>query len=288
VLLAIGSVQFGAALARTLFARIGPEGTVMVRALFAAVVINALWPPRLRGRPARELWLVAGFGVSLAAMNLAFYAALARVPLGVAVTLEFVGPLGVAIAGSRRWLDGLWVLLAAAGILLLAAPGGTAVDPGGAALALTAGLFWAAYILLSARTGRAFPGGSGLAAAMSLAAVLLLPVGLLAAGTRLLDGRVLLLGLGVALLSSAVPYSLELEALRRLPPAVVGVLLSLEPAVAALAGFLVLGETLAAHDLAGIALVVLASGCAALASAGTPAGRLRGQSTLERKERVRS
>jgi len=271
VLFAIGSVQFGAALARTLFDRAGPAGTVMLRALFAAVVVTALWPPRLRGREASDLWLAAAFGVALAAMNLAFYEALARVPLGVAVTLEFVGPLGVAVAGSRRALDGLWVLLAAAGVLLLAAPGGGAVDPLGAVLALTAGLFWAAYILLSARTGRAFPGGSGLAVAMCVAAALLLPVGILAAGARLLDARVLLIGAGVALLSSAVPYSLELEALRRLPPAVFGVLLSLEPAVAALAGFLILGQTLALHDLGGIALVVVASAGAALASSRAPA-----------------
>ncbi len=270
VLFAIGSVQFGAALARTLFARVGPGGTVMLRSLFAAALVTALWPPGLHGREARDLWLAAAFGVSLAAMNLAFYEALARVPLGVAVTLEFVGPLGVAVAGSRRALDGLWVLLAAAGVLVLAAPGGGAVDPLGALLALTAGLFWAAYILLSARTGRAFPGGSGLAVAMCVAAVLLLPVGIWSAGGRLLDARVLLVGAGVALLSSAVPYSLELEALRRLPPAVFGVLLSLEPAVAALAGFVVLGQTLALHDLAGIALVVVASAGAALASTRAP------------------
>jgi inner membrane transporter RhtA len=271
VLLAVGSVQFGAALAKTLFDEAGAGGTVFLRVLFAAAVLAAIWRPRLRGHSAAHLWLVAGFGLTLAGMNLAFYASLDRIPLGVAVTFEFVGPLGVAVAGSRRRLDLLWVGLAGAGILLLADFGDFGdLDAGGVALALLAGAFWAAYILLSARTGRAFPGGTGLALAMIVAAGLLAPVGVADAGGSLLDPVVLALGLAVAMLSSAIPYSLELEALRRLPAGVFGVLMSLEPAVAALAGYVVLGETLGVREVAAIGLVVVASAGAARSAA--PAG----------------
>src|SRR5215216_6694870 len=176
VLAAVASVQFGAALAKTLFDDLGPGGTVFLRVLFAALLLLVLWRPRVGGRPRRAL--AAAFGVSLAGMNLSFYGALDRIPLGVAVTFEFVGPLGVAVVGSRRALDLLWVVLAAAGILLLSDFGDFAgLDSGGVGLALLAGGFWAAYILLSARTGRAFPGGSGLALAMLVASVLLIPVG---------------------------------------------------------------------------------------------------------------
>jgi inner membrane transporter RhtA len=268
VLLAVGSVQFGAALAKTLFDEAGAGGTVFLRVLLAAVVLAAIWRPRLSGRRAADLWLVAAFGLTLAGMNLAFYASLERIPLGVAVTFEFVGPLGVAVAGSRRKLDLLWVGLAAAGILLLADFGDFGgLDAAGVGLALLAGAFWAAYILLSARTGRAFPGGSGLALAMIVASALLAPVGVADAGSALLDPAVLALGLVVAMLSSAIPYSLELEALRRLPAGVFGVLMSLEPAVAALAGYVVLGETLGVREVAAIGLVVVASAGAARSAA---------------------
>jgi inner membrane transporter RhtA len=268
VLLAVGSVQFGAALAKTLFDEAGAGGTVFLRVLLAAVVLAAIWRPRLRGRSAADLWLVAGFGLTLAGMNLAFYASLDRIPLGVAVTFEFVGPLGVAVAGSRRRLDLVWVALAGAGILLLADFGDFGdLDPGGVALALLAGAFWAAYILLSARTGKAFPGGTGLALAMLVAAGLLAPVGVADAGGALLDPVVLTLGLAVAMLSSAIPYSLELEALRRMPAGVFGVLMSLEPAVAALAGYVVLGETLGVREVAAIGFVVVASAGAARSAA---------------------
>jgi inner membrane transporter RhtA len=271
VLLAVGSVQFGAALAKTLFDEAGAGGTVFLRVLFAAVVLAAIWRPRLRGRSAADLWLVAGFGLTLAGMNLAFYASLDRIPLGVAVTFEFVGPLGVAVAASRRRLDLLWVVLAGAGILLLADFGDFGdLDAGGVALALLAGAFWAAYILLSARTGKAYPGGTGLALAMIVATGLLAPVGVADGGGALLDPVVLAVGLAVAMLSSAIPYSLELEALRRLPAGVFGVLMSLEPAVAALAGYVVLGETLGVREVAAIGFVVVASAGAARSAA--PAG----------------
>ena len=263
VLGAISSVQVGAALAKTLFDEIGASGTVFIRVLFAALVLVLVWRPRVSDRSRGDLWLAVLFGLTLAAMNLAFYSALDRIPLGITVTLEFVGPLGVAVAGSRGALDLLWVGLAAAGILLLSDFGSADLDGLGVALALLAGGFWAAYILLSARVGRVFPGGSGLALAMVVAAGLLLPVGVADAGADLLVPWILAAGAAVALLSSAIPYSLELEALRHMPPGVFGVLMSLEPALAAVAGYFVLGEGLVAREAVAILLVVAASAGAA-------------------------
>jgi inner membrane transporter RhtA len=257
---AIASVQFGAALATTLFARVGPAGAVLLRLGSATIVLLALWRPRLRGRSRRELMLAATFGIVLGGMNLSFYEALHRIPLGIAVTIEFIGPLAVAVGGSRRALDLVWVALAAVGILALAHGGGThGLDGLGMALAATAGCLWGAYILLNARLGRAFEGGTGLALAMCVAALVVLPSGIVAAGSRLLEPRSLIIGCIVGMLSSAIPYSFEVEALRRIAPAVFGVLMSLEPAVAALAGLVVLGQGLGARALLGIALVVAAS-----------------------------
>jgi inner membrane transporter RhtA len=195
-------------------------------------------------------------------MNLAFYSALARIPLGVAVTLEFSGPLAVAVLGSRRLLDGLWVALAAGGIILLApigAFGGLDLDPVGVGLALLAGLFWATYIILSQKTGAEFSGVTGLAIGMAVGAVALVPVGVFQGGVALLDPKVLVLGAGVALLSSAIPYSLEMEALRRIPAKVFGVLMSLEPAVAALVGLVALGEVLQPRAIVAVFLVTIAA-----------------------------
>jgi inner membrane transporter RhtA len=263
VLGAISSVQIGSALAKTLFDEIGAGGTVFVRVLFAALVLMLVWRPRVSGRRRGDLWLAVVFGLTLAGMNLAFYSALDRIPLGITVTLEFVGPLGVAVVGSRGALDLLWVGLAAVGILLLSDFGAADLDGLGVALALLAGGLWAAYILLSARVGRAFPGGSGLALAMVVATAFLLPVGVADAGADLLVPWILAAGAAVALLSSALPYSLEMEALRRMPAGLFGVLMSLEPAVAALAGFVVLGEDLVPRELVAILLVVAASAGAA-------------------------
>ena len=269
VLGAVMSVQVGASLAKSLFDEVGPGGTVLLRILLAAVILVALWRPDVRGR-SREEWLLIGlFGFCLAGMNFAFYSAIDRIPLGVGVTFEFVGPLGVALYGSRRPLDLLWVVLAGAGILLLADPGG-GFDGLGVALALLAGAFWAAYILVSARMGQTMPGGSGLALAMVAASALVLPFGIAEGGADLLDPVVLGIGLGVAILSSAIPYSLEFEALKRLPAGVFGVLMSLESAMAALAGFVVLGEVLDARELAAIGLVVVASAGAARGARRTP------------------
>lgn len=259
VLLAVGSTQLGSAIAKNLFREIGPGGAVFLRVAFAALVLALLWRPAVRGHTRREYALAVCFGLALGGMNLAFYSALDRIPLGVAVTLEFAGPLGVAVAGSRRPLDLAWAALAAGGILLLAPVPGAGLDGPGVLLALLAGACWAAYILLSARVGRAFPGGTGLALAMGVATAALLPAGVAGGGAALLDPAVLLAGFGLALLSSAIPYSLELEALRQLPARVFGVLMSLEPAIAAFFGFVILRQQLGPRALAAIALVTLAS-----------------------------
>jgi inner membrane transporter RhtA len=263
VVAAVASVQFGAAFAKSLFDEVGPGGTVFLRVLFAAVVLVAVWRPAVGGRSRADWRLIAAFGLCLGAMNLAFYESLERIPLGIAVTFEFVGPLGVAIAGSRRPLDLAWVVLAAAGIVLLSDFGGADLDGLGVALALVAGALWAAYILLSARVGRTFPGGSALALAMVAAAAMLAPLGVASAGAELLIPEVLAVAAAVAILSSAIPYTLEMEALRRMPAGVFGVMMSTEPAVAALAGFIVLDEGLATRELVAILLVVAASAGAA-------------------------
>ena len=259
VLGGIASVQFGSALATTLFARIGPAGAVVLRLVFASIVLLAIWRPGLRSRTRRELLLASLFGLVLAGMNLSFYEALQRIPLGIAVTIEFVGPLAVAIAGSRRRLDLVWVALAAGGIVALMHGDSHGLDALGVVLALTAGCLWGAYILVNARVGKAFADGSGLAIAMCVASVLALPAGVAAGGVQLVQPHALLLGAAVGMLSSAIPYTLEMEALRRIATSIFGVLMSLEPAMAALAGFLVIGQRLSGRELAGIALVVVAS-----------------------------
>jgi inner membrane transporter RhtA len=259
VLGAIASVQFGSAIATTLFTRIGPAGAVVLRLLAASVVLVAIWRPQVRSRTRRELLLAALFGFVLAGMNLAFYAAIQRIPLGIAVAIEFVGPLGVAVIGSRRRLDLLWVALAAGGIVALMRGDSHSLDTLGVVLALAAGCLWGAYILVNARVGRAFAGGTGLAIAMCVASVVALPVGIAQGGAELLQPHVLIVGAAVGMLSSAIPYTFEMEALRRIATNVFGVLMSLEPAVAALAGFIIIGQSLSVRELIGIALVVAAS-----------------------------
>jgi inner membrane transporter RhtA len=263
VLGAVTAVQFGAGLAVTLFADLGPVGTVLLRVGFAAIVLVIAWRPRIRGLTRREWELAAAFGVSLAVMNGLYYLAIDRIPQGVAVTFEFVGPLGVALAASRRGLDVVWAAMAAAGVALLGGGLGPSLDALGVVFALGAGAAWAAYILLNARVGQAFAGGQGLALAMVFGTAILIVPGVIDAGGSLLDPDLLALGFGVALLSSVIPYSLELEALRRMPARVFGVLMSLEPGLAALAGFLVLGQDVQPGEAVAIALVVAASAGAA-------------------------
>lgn len=259
VLGAIASVQFGSAIATTLFERVGPGGAVLLRLVSATIVLLALWRPRLRGRTRHELVLAVMFGVVLAGMNLSFYQALHRIPLGIAVTIEFVGPLVVAVSGSRRLVDLVWVGLAAVGILALTHGGAHGLNALGVGFALVAGCLWGGYILVNARVGQAFERGTGLALAMLVASVVVLPAGVIDGGTHLLEPQSLAVGAAVGMLSSAIPYSFELEALRRIAASVFGVLMSLEPAMAALAGFLVLGQGLSARALVGMALVVAAS-----------------------------
>jgi inner membrane transporter RhtA len=270
VISAIASVQLGAALAATLFARIGPAGAVLLRVACGSVVLVAVWPPRLRGRSRHQLLLAAVFGLALAGMNLSFYEAIHRIPLGTAVTIEFVGPLTVAVLGSRRPLDLVWIALAVVGILALTRGGAHSLNGLGVAFAAIAGALWGTYILLNERVGRAFERGTGVALAMCVASVALLPVGLAGGGANLLEPRSLALGAAVGVLSSAIPYSFEQEALRRIPPSVFGVLMSLEPAVAALAGFIVLGQGLSGRDLVGIGLVVAASAGASRSTSQAP------------------
>ncbi|AFZ65986.1 EamA family transporter [Deinococcus peraridilitoris] len=267
VLMAIVSIQGGAALAKSLFPAVGPGGTSALRIGFAALILLAMWRPRLSRYSRGDLATTALFGAALGLMNLCFYASIERIPLGLAVTLEFVGPLGVAVFASRRKLDYLWAVLAGAGILLISplAPG-SAIDPLGVGLALLAGGFWAAYILVGARLGRAFSGGQGLALGMLVAALIALPFGVAEAGGSLLAPHILVLGLGVALLSSALPYSLEMTALRRLPSRTFSILMSLEPAVAAMMGFVLLHEALSGRQLLAMVLVIAASVGASLSA----------------------
>jgi inner membrane transporter RhtA len=263
VLLGVVSVQVGSALAKHLFDAVGSFGTVALRLFFAAVVLMLLWRPSLR-LPRRTWAVVLGYGVTLGLMNLCFYLALARIPLGIAVTTEFLGPLAVALAGSRRWLDALWALLAAGGVVLLMEGGGD-LDPVGLLFALAAGTCWGLYILVGAALGRHTTEGHGLALGMAVAALVAVPFGVADSGTALARPWILLAGLGVALLSSVIPYSLDLEALRKVPPHVFGILMSLEPAMAALIGLVVLQESL--HWTQWIAVL-----CVVAASAGATRG----------------
>ncbi|MGS2644823.1 EamA family transporter [Streptosporangium sp. LJ11] len=261
VILAILSVQVGAGFAKDLFSQLPPSAVVFLRIATGALIMGAIARPRLRGLSRADVGAGVAFGVTLGVMNLSFYEALARLPMGIAVAIEFLGPLGVAVAASRRRLDLLWVALAGSGVVLLA-PWGTTVSRiswAGIAFALVAAACWAGYILLSASVGRRFPGSTGLSLAMIVSCVLVAPVGITSGGTDLLQPELLLIGLGVGLLSSVIPYSIELEALRRMPKRVFGILMSLEPAMAALVGLLVLGEVLQVREWAAIGCVVIAS-----------------------------
>jgi inner membrane transporter RhtA len=259
VLGGIVSVQVGAAFSKQLFGRVDPTTMVWLRLVSSAVILLALARPRLRGRRRADWVVVVAFGATLAAMNWSIYQSFARIPLGVAVTIELLGPLALSLALSRHLLDLLWVALAAAGVALLGLREGSGVSAAGIAFALLAGVAWAGYILLSAATGQRWPQLDGLAVASVVGALALAPAAAAAGGASLGDVRVLATGVLVGLLSSVVPYSLELAALRTLPTKVFGVLMSLEPAAAALAGLVLLGEHLGAVEWLAIACVVAAS-----------------------------
>lgn len=273
VVAGVSSVQLGAAIAKSLFDELTPTGLVMLRLVFGALILGLLFRPRVRDRSARELQLALAFGLTLVTMNFCFYQAIDRIPLGIAVTLEFVGPLGVALVGSRRSSDFLWVAMAASGIALLAPGIGEGLDPVGVAFALGAGVLWAAYITLSIHVGRAYSGPTGLVLAMAVGAFVALPFGIASAGSALLRPELLAAAFAVAVLSAALPWSLELEALRRMPAHVFGVLMSLEPAIGALVGFVVLGERIGMRAVTAIALVVIASAGAARGARAAPAPR---------------
>ncbi|MFJ4771458.1 EamA family transporter [Streptomyces uncialis] len=253
------SVQFGGALAVTLMPRAGALGVVTLRLVVAALILVLVCRPRLRGHSRADWGTVVAFGVALAAMNGLFYQSVARIPMGPAVTLEVLGPLALSVITSRRLVNLLWAGLALAGVFLLSGGGFGTLDPVGVAYALGAGVMWAAYIVFSARTGRRFPQADGLALAMIVASALILPFGIVESGAKLLDPSILALGAVIAVLSSVLPYTLELLALRRLPAPTFAILMSLEPAIAAAAGFLVLSQALTLSQSAAIALVIAAS-----------------------------
>ena len=258
VLIGIASVQLGAGLAKTLFDEVSPTTIVWLRLFASAVVLVAWVRPRLSGRSRADWAVVVAFGVALGTMNWAIYQAFSRIPLGVAVTIEFTGPLLLAVVGSRRARDLVWIGLAALGVLLLGFERAD-LTVAGVLFALLAGAAWAAYILLSARTGRHWEGLDGLAVASVVGLAMLTPLQLLGHAGDLGSAHIWLIGAAVGVLSSVIPYSCELVALRSLSPSVFGVLMSLEPAAAALAGWAVIGETLSAVQWLALLCVVVAS-----------------------------
>ncbi|EEN88124.1 putative membrane protein [Rhodococcus erythropolis SK121] len=260
VLTSILSLQFGAAFATTLFSQIGPAGATTLRLTIAAIILGVIVRPRWSRWSNRQRKGIFALGIALAVMNGAFYLALDTVPIGTAVTIEFLGPLTLAAILSRRWADGAWVLLAFGGVLLLGLGdhGESGLDPIGVMFALIAATAWAGYIVAGSHLAATLPSADGLAGASIVAAVLTLPFGVVSGGNELLDPTMLAAGAAVAVLSSVIPYSLEMWALRSLAKKVFAVLIALEPAAAALAGVLVIGQTLDAFTLVAIALVVTA------------------------------
>lgn len=259
LLTGILSIQFGAAFAVKLFDELGPSGTSLLRLGTAGLLLWLLWRPRVRGLTAEQRRAVVVFGLILGAMNLTFYEAIETIPIGTAVTIEFAGPLAVAIAFSRRRTDIAVAALAGLGVVLVTDPWGGGIDTVGLMFALAAGTFWALYILAAQHASRHFNGSDGVTIAMVIGIAVPLIPGVIQAGSALLDPKLIAFGALVGIFSSVVPYSLETEALRRLPARVFSILLSLEPAVAALAGLIVLGQKLAPQQLVGIVAVVAAS-----------------------------
>ncbi|MBE2999690.1 EamA family transporter [Nocardiopsis sp. HNM0947] len=258
VLIGIISVQTGAGVAKGLFEQLPPTAVVWLRLLTSAVILVILVRPALRARTRGDWAVVIGYGTALALMNVFIYQAFARIPLGLAVTIEYLGPLMIAILGSRRRVDLLWAGLAGAGVAALGLERAD-LDPVGVLFAVLAAAAWAGYILLSAATGQRFSGASGLAIGSVVGVVLLGPPGIAEGGAALLDWRLALIGLAVGVLSSVVPYTLELTALRRMPPRVFGILMSLQPAAAALVGLVLLGEMLTVWQWLAVACVIAAS-----------------------------
>ncbi|HZI12753.1 MAG TPA: threonine/homoserine exporter RhtA [Myxococcus sp.] len=272
LLVAMASIQAGASLAKRLFPVLGAQGTTALRLLFAAILLLAFWRPWRQRLTRKQGLAVLVYGAVLGGMNLSFYLALERIPLGIAVAVEFTGPLAVALYSTRRPVDFVWALLAVAGILLILplAETSQALDWLGVFLALVAGGCWALYILFGQRAGALVHGGTATSLGMVVAALLVVPVGVAHAGRALLDVSLLPFALGVAVLSSALPYSLEMIALKALPARTFGILMSLEPALAALSGLLFLREQLTVTQWVAIGLIILASVGSSSTSKQTP------------------
>ena len=259
VLLAIISVQCGAAIAKTLFPAIGAAGTASIRIGISALILLIAYRPNLK-EITREQWkIVIPYGLSLGAMNLIFYLAIERIQIGLAVTLEFIGPLLVAIIGSKRWVDYCWVLLAAAGIILIAPWSNDRIDPLGVLFALIAGGLWAAYIVLGGKISKIMNGGQAVSTGMLFAALLILPFGFYENGLANLTPKLFGMGVALALLSSAIPFTLEMKALGQLPPRTFSILMSLEPAAASICAFIFLQENLSFYEILAVVCVVVAS-----------------------------
>jgi len=259
LLAAMGSIQFGAATAQRLFPIVGAQGATALRVTLAAIMLLAVRRPSLKGLSPAQIRAIVLYGASLGAMNLLFYLALRTIPLGVAVAVEFIGPLAVVAASHRGKMDILWLVLAATGLVALTPfAGGARLDPTGLLLVLGAAFFWALYILFGRKAGEAGP-GVATAIGMAVAALVVAPFGLAHAGMSLFSPALLPLALAVAVLSSALPYSLEMVALTRLPKSTFGTLMSVEPAVAAVFGWLLLGQRLSLRQEAAIACIIAAS-----------------------------
>lgn len=259
VLLAIISVQFGAAIAKTLFPTIGSAGTASMRIGISALILLLAFRPNLKTITAQQWKVVIPYGLSLGAMNLIYYLAIERIPIGLAVTLEFVGPLVLAIAGSKRLVDYCWVVIAAIGILLIAPWTSNRLDPFGIICALLAGAFWSAYIVLGGKASKVMNDGDAVTIGMLFAAILVLPFGFLENGLINLTPKLFGMGVALALLSSAIPFTLEMKALGKLPPRTFSILMSLEPAAASICAFLFLNESLNLNEILAVVCVVIAS-----------------------------
>jgi inner membrane transporter RhtA len=270
VLVAIISIQSGASLAKQLFPIVGPAGTTTYRLVFSALILILIWRPWRHPITKAQLKLMSIYGLALGGMNLLFYLSIERIPLGIAVAIEFTGPLGLALILSRKLQDLVWVALAIAGILLVlptASSSSQALDPMGIALALLAGICWALYIYFGQRAGTTLHAGRAAAIGMSVAALAIAPIGLVTSGSKLFDLSLIPIALGVGIFSSALPYSLEMSALKKLPAHTFSILMSLEPAAAALAGFLFLHEALTTKQLIAVGLVIIASTGSSMTSA---------------------
>ncbi|MCC9070656.1 DMT family transporter [Flavobacterium sp. F-65] len=259
VILAIISVQFGAAIAKSLFPAIGAAGTASLRIGISAIILLLVYRPNLLAITPKQWKLVIPYGLSLGLMNLIFYLAIERIPVGLGVTLEFIGPLLLAVLGSKRLVDYLWVLLAAIGIALIAPWSGNGIDIVGVLFALLAGVFWATYIVLGGKVSKVMKDGDAVSTGMLFASMLIVPFGIMENGLSNLTPTYLGMGIALALLSSAIPFTLEMKALGQLPPRTFSILMSLEPAAASICAFLFLQEHLKFSEIIAVVFVVIAS-----------------------------